>query len=703
MAPSDAVEVSAIARGVTVRRAFIFVVDWRRAMLRSTMKEWRGDKTTSGSCLGVSLRAIADIMRENILADAGDQYGVVAFGTSDSASVSQWPRVRVIHEMSKLNADAITKVQRTARKAEELSVLDDDALDAELEALADHDLHCFGPDQPVLFDKVLWCARSQLHTLAAKNTQNSGIMYRLNIVVLTTDEDPSVDPEHPEATPRVYTNAFKQAKDLMDMRATIHVMLLGIASSEETIGSSDRFFDKLVQGGDEAPEVRDFSNRAERGVSTGNEIVDNFQRSTRSKRAVMRTTFTLGEGYTFGVAIYLLVSKKRRPNKIELDQGDHEPVRRVTQSICDSVGKPLQTDEIRYRYELPCLKSTAKKELIADDSLRSELPAVWGFTRQEVEDICGITPKGITLYGFKKRSALRPEYTMRAPYFVNPDEASYEGSKTLFIQLLDSMLRTGVIAIVRMSLRKGSPPRFAAMVPQEAVRHEDWKRRVPPGFHLHPLPYKNDLRFAWRKELESQPIKYEEGVPLGAEVAHRIVKGLTMANYHPDMFPNPDLARFYRRLATEAGLEDEDEEPSKLDPDLKLFETKRGESLREFKTVTMGEDFDGMDVAEAFGTKTGKRAREAKAKAEDKKVKREEDNLNTRENLDLELYERHFQDGTLNKLLVRDLKLYVDAHGLKAESKRKADLIAAIEEYMDKQDDDGNKVAKPKVEDEMVM
>lgn len=39
----------------------------------------------------------------------------------------------------------------------------------------------------------------------------------------------------------------------------------------------------------------------------------------------------------------------------------------------------------------------------------------------------GLYPKGLTLLGFRHEKTLRPDYNVRSPYFLYPDEESTVG------------------------------------------------------------------------------------------------------------------------------------------------------------------------------------------------------------------------------------------------------------------------------------
>ncbi len=710
-APDD-VEKQAVSKGLSIKNAFIFLVDWRRLMLvrRSFVSD---DGNVSKPMLCVALQAITEIMKKQIIASASDLYGVVAFGTSGEAENAEWPRVRVIQPVERLSAAAIKRLQKITKCAESLGEIEDeDKLNAELVRLQSDKLCCFGDAAPVQFDKALWAARLQLEPLAARAAASSErSLYRLRVVVLTCDEDPT------SGSNIAHQQAKTQAKDIIgSMRATIDVMLLSDSASPAEASMVEdedckQFFDEIVRGGDDVQREVYSSGKVVRSVLSRDEIVERFQYRNRTKRALCRTTFTLAEGYTFGIACYSTIIKKKRPTKVDLFVETNEPVKRVTTSTCMEIGKTLKPEEIRYTFNLSCLKPIKARGRGAHvvEPEGDELP-LFGFTKEELNEMAAIGPRGVTLYGFKPMGCLRRELVIRPSLFIHPDEQSYKGSRALFTQLLHSMLKKNVFAIVLTALRSRSPARFAAMVPQAEELDDRGQQLLAPGFYLLPLPYKDDLRHAWRDELQSSEVKEEsntkqelqnvkeepnvkeEDVPVNSAVfkpkgtgtARKFIRGLTIKKYHPRMFFNPDLAKFYRALQAEAGVEDDDVEPdeSELHPKVEQIDGRQGAALRKFKAETMGEDFDGKYMAERFGTTTGKRSRDAAERAKAKKEAKIESMREAQRNLDMNLFISYYHHGMLDKFKKADLMLYMDAHNLSHSGMRKLDCVIEVERHL---------------------
>lgn len=662
---TDEVEKKAQDRGLAVRNAFLFLVDWRKPMITDRLAHSE-ESDTSSPMLSVVLRSIANIMKKKIIERVTDEFGVVAFGTGGAVKDDEWPRMRVIRPLERLNAAGIKRMERIADRVDAISA-DTEELDAQL--LSKSDKLCrFGDSSPVQFDKALWAARHQLQpTVKAANER---VINRLKVIVLTNDQDPTC------GSSSAHKQSVTQARDLIEMNASIDVMLLTDPSTMD--GTSEdisvRFFDEMVSGGD-YQHSRFTYGTVSRNVSSLEDLMDKFQWRNRTKRALLRTIFTLGEHYKFGVAMYILTAKAKRPTRIQLFADTNLPVKRITTRTCEAIGKTLKEEEIRYTYNLTCLRNprTPKAWQNPPQQLESNL---FGFTAEEVKSIADIGATGITLYGFKKKSLFRIEQILRSPIFLHPDDTSFSGSKALFTQLMTSMLKKDVIAIVCMAVRKSSGPRFAALVPQEESQDENGRQEIPAGMYLYHLPYKNDVRTMWRGELKGldvSPIETEspqgqrdaiENVPKGTGAALKIVSHLTIKNYHPRLFANIDLQKFYGGLQKEAGVRPtEDMEESMLKPKLDRMQERVGDELRSFKALTMGSEFDGKAAAQMFGTKTGRRALMATENESAKRVKREHDIASARAALNVETYIDLYRRNMLNSMKKNEFAQYLRAHG----------------------------------------
>ncbi|NXO00960.1 XRCC6 protein, partial [Rhinopomastus cyanomelas] len=114
------------------------------------------------------------------------------------------------------------------------------------------------------------------------------------------------------------------------------------------------------------------------------------------------------------------------------------------------------------------------------------------------------------------------------------------GSTTLFNALLIKCLEKEVMALCRYTIRRNTPPRFVALVPQEEEVDEQKVQIAPPGFHVIFLPYADDKR----------NVDFTEKVPANREQVDKmkaIVQKLRF-KYRTDGFENPVLQQHFRNL-----------------------------------------------------------------------------------------------------------------------------------------------------------
>lgn len=687
----DNIEKQAVSYGLAVRNVFVFLVDWRKPMITNRLSQSENSEATA-PMLTVVLQSIADIMKTKIIERASDEFGVVAFGTGDAAENEEWPRMRVVRAVERLNAAGIKRMERIAARVEAIAA-DEDELDQNLQSKTDK-LCRFGDATPVQFDKALWAARHQLQP-GAKGS-NERAIYRLKVIVLTNDEDPT------NGRASAHQQCNTQARDLIEMKASIDVMLLSDSTTmEESEEPASRFFDELVAGGDDQ-HMASMHGSVTRNVSSIEDLIGKFQWRNRSKRALFRTVLTLGDNYKLGVATYMLTTKAKRPSKVDLFVDTNMPVKKITTRTCEQIGKTLKGEDIRYAFKLSCLKVASAKANATDTGKNDGGNQLYGFTMDEVKNMPNIGIPGITLYGFKKKSSFREEQIMRNPSFVYPDETSYSGSKALFTQLLTSMLEKDVIAIACVSSRISSGPRFATLVPEDEILDENGRQEAPAGLYMYLLPFKNDVRTTWRNEMaqdenaEAKEEKMDEKVepmvvsespnaPEGIEAAKKIISQLTIKKYHPHMFANLDLQKFYAGLQAEAGVRHNTDDvlESMLDPKIDQMEGRAGDDLRLFKALTLGSEFDGEAAARDFGSKTARNAAQSLERAEKKRLKKMEDVAKWKEKLDLQEFIDRFKRDMLGSFKKNDLVTYLRAHDVSFSStSKKADVLLLVEQHI---------------------
>lgn len=701
-------EAFARRQGLNLRDALIFVVDFRVGMLHPdsliAIDEDLCPSTGTPSLLSITLRCIADVLKSKIISRASDAVAVIAFGTRGQHARRSWPGVRVLRALAQPDAASVKQLQHIAQRVENgeadpLLALDGPELREKDVPEGDADF-CFGPDGPVEFDKVLWAAR---HQFTAMTASRMNVLHRKRVFLFTNDDDPS------RGNNAVRQLSLTQAKDLADMGATLDVSLLTSPSlmtdtaQSEAGPDSSQFFNDLVYT-DESPDGEDKGSVMIATIYSFDDLLTRVRKKQMTKRAIRKTTLVLGNDYKIGVAIYAMIRKASRPVKVELAASTNKPVYKITTNTCENSGEILKQEAVRTtfipdylkdaRHKVPGLKKSTPESSETASVPKAAKP-LFGFKKSELPKAKGLGQMGIVMYGFRKLRVLRKEYILGTPSFVFPDDSLYSGSTRAFTCLLKCMLQREVVGIASVRLREGSGMRFAALVPQQ----EDFSLEpvVPGGFHLFYLPYKDDVYTAWRKEMKKEEKKEEEEVvvkeedvecnelnnePAGVSVARRMVRNMTIGEYSPHLFLNPDLQRFYAGLENAAGVESRyNPQDDLLNPDVETLQKRAGHLATELKRLEVGVDFDGEALAEQFGTKTSKRAADQSGAAVRRQAEKQKAREEAAKECDTERYIAEFHDGTLEKLLKADLQIYCRAHGL-LEKGTKKNLLIVIEDHI---------------------
>lgn len=686
----------------STRDAQVFVIDWRVSMLRTS-----SSSPSTPAPLTLTLRAIAQILRAKLAARSRDAISIIAFGARATPKKAAWPSIQTIRPLRPVDAAVVNLLQTIANHVHDGD--EDNLFDlssSQLSALpVHHPSFCFGPDIPVEFDKALWAARHQFSTVTA--VRNS-MLHRKSVFVFTNDHDPS------RGNPPIWKQSATQALDLADLGASLHISLLVNPPSmsesiPEELDTPDvgQFFHSLVGSEDALSQSATASLRIITPFSV-EDLCAGLKDVSGTRRAMRKSVLVLAEGYTIGVALYALVRKANRPVKVELSAATNKPIFKITTNTCEAVGEILNASSIRHMFMPDYLRDTfygkskvplSLTEGDADDSETSGSSALHGFTHAETIKAKALGKLGLHIYGFRKKHTFPKEYTLGPCTFVYPDDSYYMNSTKAFATLLKCMIKRNVIAIVstRVSAKTYSGMRFAALVPQFQLASDTTEVSTPSGFQMHMLPFKDDLYTAWRKEMDcvadksgdEKRIKEEDmlsgelsGESTGVSIARRMARKLTIGNYSPHLFLNPDLQRFHAGLENAAGVESSfNPQDDLLNPDIESMQTRAGHLLTELKRMEAGLDFNGEEQANILGTKSSKRAAEqcqnALRRAEEKRLARRE----AEKKCEVSMYIARYQDGTLGKMLKAELQLYCRSQGL-SERGTKKNLQICVEEHI---------------------
>lgn len=285
------------------------------------------------------------------------------------------------------------------------------------------------------------------------------------------------------------------------------------------------------------------------------ELLTQVRMKEFKKRALCSLPFKLADGLSLGVSLYSLNRPATKGSYVKVDSRNNEEVKCITKYICKDTGQELLPTDIKLYQDFGGAKVIFEKE--------------------EVAQMKSLVEPGLHLIGFKPMKYLKTYYHIKNSTFVYPDESTVIGSRTLFTALLKRCAQREVLPICVMA-RTSSPPRFAALVPQEEEIDEHGIQIKPPGFHMVYLPYSDDIR---KVKIDNHPKASDEQIDKMKEIIDKLKFKFT-----PEAFENPAIQKFYRCLEAFALDRDEVEEaPDLTMPDMDRIERKAGMVINEFK------------------------------------------------------------------------------------------------------------------------
>ncbi|KAJ7330030.1 hypothetical protein JRQ81_016204 [Phrynocephalus forsythii] len=355
------------------------------------------------------------------------------------------------------------------------------------------------------------------------------------------------------------------------------------------------------------------------------------------KRSLARLNFCLGKDVAFSVGVFNLVQKAFKQPPVKLYRETNEPVKTKTRTFnCETGSLLLPSD-------------TKRAQVYGNRQIVLE--------KEETEEVKRFDSPGLYLIGFKPLAMLKRHHHIRPAQFIYPDDSLISGSTTLFSALLTKCLEKGVMAICRYTLRRNTPPRFVAVVPQEEELDEQNVQIAPAGFHLIFLPYADDKR----------KIDFTEKVPANQEQVDKmkeIVQKLRF-KYRSESFENPVLQQHYMNLEA---LALDLMEPEKVEdltvPKVEVMERRLGNLVEEFKQLVYPPGYDP-------DRKVTKRKQGDGIEQPEKKAKLE---------ISEEELRNHVKKGTLGKFTVPVLKDVCRIYKLSAGGK-KQELVDVVTEY----------------------
>ena len=192
------------------------------------------------------------------------------------------------------------------------------------------------------------------------------------------------------------------------------------------------------------------------------------------------------------------------------------------------------------------------------------------FDADELKAIKKFSDPGLQLLGFKSLSCLSAHHYVKPGHFIYPAEKYLEGSSCLFNALLKKCLEKKMFVLCQFTARRNTPPRLGrwprtylslhvnalhlvALIPQaEEISAKNKNDRLASnGFHVHYLPYADDIRTLPKND--TARASTDE-----TDLFKSVIRGLKF-KYRADRFENPALQTLWRNIEATALNKDEPE------------------------------------------------------------------------------------------------------------------------------------------------
>eukprot|EP00286_Rhodomonas_abbreviata_P014639 CAMPEP_0181331356 /NCGR_PEP_ID=MMETSP1101-20121128/24451_1 /TAXON_ID=46948 /ORGANISM="Rhodomonas abbreviata, Strain Caron Lab Isolate" /LENGTH=700 /DNA_ID=CAMNT_0023440797 /DNA_START=202 /DNA_END=2301 /DNA_ORIENTATION=+ len=495
------------------RALIIFLIDCHPAMLLPRKFEEEGEKSFFARCV----RAAYDVCRDKVKQGKTDHVGVLLYNCKQKDNIHLREGVRVAMP---LQEPSVASLSSLAALAEGKGVPEP------------------GPEKPGAGEKSsleegMGCCLKTFNDSAVKEGKRA-------IFILTANDNP---------LPPNDKSCLVRAKDCLDAGIAVDVFPLTHPRALEREEPSPcpppfnhaLFYQSLLELVLPEAEADEIETRLTKRLL--GHLREEVEGGVVSRAlATLQLTLCAGKGDEGGVSIpvkvFTLALETKTKASVYLDSRTNKPVKTVTEKLCTATGRLLMDHDIESYFLYGA----------------SELP----FSKEEVASCKALdVPPGLQLLGFAPSSMLEARLTLRSPYFLRAHDtpAHTEGGDAAqaFRALWQVLIEESRIAICTFRSRSNVQPRMVALVPDSEAYREGGELAVPDGFHVVPLPFKDDLRTMPPVKAASKPSA--EAV----QAAAKVVKTVRYEDVDPSLFHNPVLQRHLAHLEAISLQEDVDE------------------------------------------------------------------------------------------------------------------------------------------------
>ncbi|KXN91753.1 ATP-dependent DNA helicase II subunit 1 [Leucoagaricus sp. SymC.cos] len=624
------------------RDVILFCIDCSESMLE--LRDDQNYEDVKTCHLFTALEAAMQIQKRKIIVGPNDSVGIMLFNTTRRSEngrteASELKRNTFIFQPISL---------LSAPKVQELIQLLDAARENSSE-LRETFPPLTGKRMPMgdVFTSCNWVLRDGAPKTATKR------------VFLITDED---DPHPGSASKQLITSARTTLDDLVQSGVSVEPFFI---STDDKPFDVSKFYSQILlpTNLEDDEESADNSSVLPESISISRveDLLNQMRIHEIPKRALFSIPLQLADGFTIGVKGYGLVTEQKKGSyKYFVDLGDRMEVATSRTAYVDE-DQQADVDKTKIVFGVSQgVTTTADDEGDEESDLGIGVKATKVgqrpfYTAEEILSFraLGLEP-GIKLLGFKDKEELRFEDNIKHSQFIYPDEMAFSGSKRTFSALLKSMVNKNRIGLALVLTRRNATPIFCALLPQE--EHVDENGFAdPPGIHVIPLPFADDIRAAPIEEA----FRASDGLK---DAARAWIDKLSVKNgtYPPDSYPNPALAYHNAQLQASAFREefDPDSFEDLTEPNIGKIHKRAGSLMKEWKLALFNDDTANVVVA-ITGTK-----RKADLSVDEAEIRSK------------------YESNALGKLRVDQLKEFLKAKSQPVSGK-KADLIERVTVWLD--------------------
>ncbi|KAH3755963.1 beach protein [Pelomyxa schiedti] len=470
-----------------------------------------------------AIKCAVATLKDKIISSDDDLLAVCLFSTREKRNLNEFEGIYVLFDLDVPDAPRILQLEKI---------------------LANREQPPFGTSPPIPLCDALWTCSTMFSNCVTR------VGHR-RIFLFTNEDNPNADNQHARE------RTVQRAKDLAELGIDIELFAMNKLDAAFNVES---FYAALLafNSDDEMGSIH--FDAAEKFA----ELQENVRRKEFKKRTLGKIMLVIGQKLEISLSMYSLCHESTKGRYVRLDSKTHQPVKSMTQWVCEDTGSLLMPSQVKYCY------------LYGGERVV--------FTKDELTEIKTVGKPGLQLLGFKPRSWLKDYYNYKASNFLYPDEKTVSGSTLACVALIDQMISLNRIAICLLTLRLNTPPRLVALLPQFEQYDEDHVMTCPGGFYIIYLPYSDDIR-----AIQLEPTK--KAAVEQIVLAKRVVKKLHI-QFDSRNFENPTLQTHYANLQALA-LEKETVEPVQdyLLPDEEGM-LRYSDQILAFKNAVFPTDYD---------------------------------------------------------------------------------------------------------------